>query len=63
MKVTASKAVAVEDSPTGVQAARAAGIRVIAVGHRRADGDWCEGSPFVDGFENLPRVLQALGMS
>jgi HAD superfamily hydrolase (TIGR01509 family) len=63
MKVTASKAVAVEDSPTGIQAARAAGIRVIAVGHRRADGDWCEGSPFVDGFEDLPRVLQALGMS
>lgn len=63
MKVAASKAVAVEDSPTGIQAARAAGIRVVAVGHRRAEGDWCEGAPFVAALDDLPRVLQALGVA
>ena len=63
MKIPAGNAVAVEDSPTGLEAAKAAGIRVVAVGHRRRRGEWCEGVPFVENFEDLPAVMKALGLS
>jgi HAD superfamily hydrolase (TIGR01509 family) len=62
MKVPASKAVAIEDSSTGLEAARAAGIRVVAVGHRRAEGDWCEGAPYVESLEDRSAVMQAIGL-
>jgi beta-phosphoglucomutase len=39
-------AVAIEDSPTGLQAAGSAHLTAIAVGHRRPPGDWHEGFPF-----------------
>ena len=39
--------VAVEDSEAGLEAARASGMPVLAVGHRRDAGDWSGGVPFV----------------
>src|SRR3954469_18639961 len=44
-------AVAIEDSPTGVVAASAAGIPCIAVGHRREFGEWVGDSPYFSGLE------------
>lgn len=62
MKVPASKAVALEDSPTGLTSALGAGIRVVAVGHRRPKGEWCEGLPFIEDFTDVPAVLKILGL-
>ena len=52
---------ALEDSPGGIEAARAAGLRVVAVGHRRAAGDWSDGAPFVASLGDLDAALQAIG--
>ncbi len=40
LKLPAGEVVALEDSPSGLAAARGAGVRVVAVGHRRAAGEW-----------------------
>lgn len=63
LKVAASKAVAVEDSPGGLAAAEAAGVARVAVGHRRAPGDWSGDARFIAGFESLEESLEALGLS
>ncbi len=60
--VSAAQAVAIEDSPTGIASARAAGVAVIAVGHHRAFGDWVGESKFVAGFEPARGVLEQLGI-
>ena len=57
------EAVALEDSPTGLASARAAGVRVVAVGHRRPAGEWAEGSAFVPDLSDLRAVLDAIGRS
>jgi HAD superfamily hydrolase (TIGR01509 family) len=57
----AGQVVALEDSPTGLAAARAAGVPVVAVGHRRPSGEWAEGAPFLPDLADLPRALEALG--
>ena len=57
----AGEVVALEDSSTGLGAARGAGVRVLAVGHRRGDGEWAGGATFLPGFIDLARVLDALG--
>jgi beta-phosphoglucomutase len=54
LRVKASSAVAIEDSPTGLASARAAGIPVVAVGHRHPSPEWAEGSFFVPNL--LPMV-------
>ena len=56
------EAVALEDSPTGIASAKAAGIRTIAVGHRRRAGDWTEGSPFLENLESPSTLLDELGL-
>jgi HAD superfamily hydrolase (TIGR01509 family) len=61
LRVSAKSAVAIEDSPTGLASARAAGIRVIAVGHRHPFGDWVGESLYVSGFEPVDGLLQNLG--
>jgi HAD superfamily hydrolase (TIGR01509 family) len=58
----ASDVVALEDSPSGLAAARAAGTRVVAVGHRKGRGEWAAGSAFVADFAEPVRVLEALGV-
>ena len=61
LKVPAGEAVAVEDSAAGVASARGAGVRVVAVGHRRAAGDWSAGADFLDDLRRTDAVLAALG--
>jgi beta-phosphoglucomutase len=60
LECSARSAVAIEDSPTGIAAARAAGIRVIAVGHRHAFGDWVGDAAYISGFEPAAGVLKLL---
>ncbi len=62
LRVSAKSAVAIEDSPTGLASARAAGIRVIAVGHRHPFGDWVGESLYVSGFEPVEGLLRNLGL-
>lgn len=63
LKVAASKAVVVEDSPRGLAAAEAAGVARVAVGHRRGPGDWTGDARFLADFESLDETLEALGLS
>lgn len=58
----AGEAVAIEDSPTGLAAARAAGIPRIAVGHRREFGAWVGDSAYFSGLEPVSGVLNHLGL-
>ena len=60
LRLSAKSAVAIEDSPSGVASARAAGIRVIAVGHRRPFGDWVGDALYVSGFEPVEGLLEHL---
>jgi beta-phosphoglucomutase len=55
--------VALEDSPTGLAAAKAAGLRVIAVGHRRPSGEWSSDSTFLADLTEPDRVLPSLGIA
>jgi HAD superfamily hydrolase (TIGR01509 family) len=58
--LTAEEVVAIEDSPTGLAAALAAGLRVVAVGHRRPSRDWAGHSTFVDSLVETDVVIAAL---
>jgi HAD superfamily hydrolase (TIGR01509 family) len=60
LKLPARSAVALEDSATGMASARAAGLRVIAVGHRRPFGEWVGDSAYVTGFEPAEGLLHYL---
>jgi len=57
-----SEVIALEDSPTGLEAARSAGLKTIAIGHRRPTGEWVGGSPFLANFSQLDRVLPLLDL-
>ena len=59
--VPAGAAVALEDSPTGLAAARAAGIRVVAVGHRRPPGEWSGDAPVLADLNETEQALRVLG--
>ena len=62
LRLSAQSTAAIEDSPSGLSAARAAGIRRrIALGHRRPFGDWAEDAAFLDGLEPIEKVLEQLG--
>jgi beta-phosphoglucomutase-like phosphatase (HAD superfamily) len=60
LRTSAKLAVAIEDSPSGVASARAAGLRVIAVGHRHPFGDWVGDSLYISGFEPVQGLLDHL---
>jgi beta-phosphoglucomutase len=62
LRVATSQAVALEDAPTGISAARSAGIGVVAVGHRRPDGDWIAGAKFVRDLKDPDAVLEVIGL-
>ncbi len=47
--LSGGETVAIEDSPTGLAAARAAGIAGIAVGHRREFGGWVGDAAYFSG--------------
>jgi beta-phosphoglucomutase len=61
LRLVARSTVAVEDSPAGLASARAAGIRAIAVGHRRPFGEWVGDATYISGFEPVHGLLQHLG--
>ncbi len=61
LRLAPRSTVAIEDSPTGLASAAAAGIRRIAVGHRRPSGDWAEDAAFVDSLEPTAELLERLG--
>ena len=63
LRLVARSVVALEDSPTGLASARAAGIRAIAVGHRRPFGEWVGDAAYISGFEPAHGLLQHLGLS
>ncbi len=63
LDLPAHRVMALEDSPSGLAAARGAGITAIAVGHRRPWGDWTAGSLFLPDLEDYARVARALGLA
>ncbi len=63
VNVAAAEAVALEDSPTGLNAAQGAGIRVIAVGHRLPRGDWGGTADYVADLTQTSEVLRLLELS
>jgi beta-phosphoglucomutase len=62
LRLAAGKVVVIEDSPTGLEAARAAGIRCIAVGHRRPEGEWSAAHTFLERFLPTKEALSAIGV-
>jgi beta-phosphoglucomutase len=62
LRLVARSTVALEDSPAGLASARAAGIRAIAIGHRRLVGEWIGDATYVPGFEPADGLLQHLGL-
>lgn len=60
--VAAGEAVALEDSPTGLIAAREAGVRGVAIGHRRGSGEWSAHAAYLADLADDPAVLVALGL-
>ena len=62
LRLVAKSTVALEDSPAGLASARAAGIRAIAVGHRRPFGEWVGDATYISGFEPAHGLLQHLGL-
>jgi HAD superfamily hydrolase (TIGR01509 family) len=57
-----SQVVAIEDSPTGVASARAAGLRVLGVGHRRPKGELPGAASYLAGLRPTAQVLEVLGL-
>jgi HAD superfamily hydrolase (TIGR01509 family) len=57
-----AQVVALEDSPSGLTAARGAGIRTIAVGHRRPPGKWSGDSPYIPDLTRTDEILALLGL-
>jgi beta-phosphoglucomutase len=62
LRLVGRSTVALEDSPAGLAAARAAGIRAIAVGHRRPFGEWVGDATYISGFEPARGLLEHLGL-
>jgi HAD superfamily hydrolase (TIGR01509 family) len=62
LRLSTRSVVALEDSPTGLASARAAGIRAIAIGHRRPFGEWVGDATYVSGLEPARGLLQHLGL-
>lgn len=63
LRLSAQSVATIEDSPTGLSAAREAGIRrLIAIGHRRPFGDWVGDAAFVEGFKPTGKLLEQLGL-
>ncbi len=63
LNVEPFEAVALEDSPTGLAAARAAGVPALAIGHRRAAGNWVGEASYVPDLRNVEELLNQLGIA
>ena len=62
LRIRPKQAVALEDSASGLAAARGAGIRTIAVGHRLPRGTWSGASDYVPDLTRTAEVLAILGL-
>jgi HAD superfamily hydrolase (TIGR01509 family) len=63
LRLSPKSVLVLEDSPSGISSARAAGIqRIVAVGHRRPFGDWAAGAQYLDAMESIARVLPQYGL-
>lgn len=60
LRVSASHAVAIEDSPSGLQSAHDAHVRCLAIGHRRPRGPWLGDAPFLPNFHDTDAALRLL---
>ncbi|WP_435009518.1 HAD family hydrolase [Tundrisphaera lichenicola] len=60
--LNAGEVVALEDSPTGLAAASGAGVRALAIGHRRPSGDWSGESAFLPNLSDLEALNRAIGL-
>src|SRR5262249_17542633 len=58
--VAPADAVALEDSSTGLAAARGAGLRVVAIGHRLPHGPWAGDAAFLPDLRKTDQVLDTL---
>jgi HAD superfamily hydrolase (TIGR01509 family) len=63
LECSCSQAVAIEDSPSGLAAATAAGIPCIALGHRREFGEWVGGAVYFSGLEPVSGLLKYMGLT
>jgi HAD superfamily hydrolase (TIGR01509 family) len=61
LKLSASAAVAIEDSPSGLASAAAAGIPCVALGHRREFGEWVGDAIYFSGLEPVSGLLKRIG--
>jgi beta-phosphoglucomutase len=63
LRLSPKSVLVIEDSPTGIASARAAGIeRIVAVGHRRPHGDWVAGAEYLESIESIAQVLPQYGL-
>jgi HAD superfamily hydrolase (TIGR01509 family) len=60
LAIAPDRAVALEDSPSGLAAARDARLRGIAVGHRRPPGEWTAGASYLPDFSDLEAALATI---
>jgi beta-phosphoglucomutase len=60
LDLPAAAAVALEDSPTGLASARAAGMRGIAIGHRRPPDGWAGDAAYLPDLADTAAVLRAM---
>lgn len=63
LRLPAQAVVALEDSASGLQAARGAGLRALAVGHRQPRGDWVGPSYYVADLTEASDLVGLLGLA
>ena len=62
LEVDPKMSIALEDSPSGLEAATLAGTGAVAVGHRSTKDQWKEGTRFLVNLRNTHGVLTYLGL-
>jgi HAD superfamily hydrolase (TIGR01509 family) len=63
LSIPGSAAVALEDSPSGLASAVGAGVRTVAIGHRREKGGWSARSTYFRDLTKPDELLAAIGLS
>jgi len=63
LRLPAEAVVALEDSATGLQAARAAGLRAFAIGHRNPPGEWVGPSEYVPDLTAASNLVGLLDLA
>lgn len=60
LKIEPAHAIALEDSATGLASAQSAGVRAVAVGHRKPNGDWVGSAIYVADLWEAGRALDGI---